>query len=225
MAEIRLLLVDDHAILLEGLRALLRYYPDIEVVGMARNGAEALEAVARVQPDVVLMDIAMPEMNGIVATRLLKEKFPQVKVLILSQYDDKEYVLPLIRVGAAGYILKNSVGVDLINALHTVASGELYLSPSVSKVLVDEFRFTLPEETQTPEALTPRESEILRYIVAGKTNAQIALALSISANTVIWHRANLMSKLGVHSAAELVSYAWQHGLVNDDSPGFVYQVD
>ncbi len=217
MPRIRLLLVDDHAILLEGLRALLRYYADIDVVGEAKNGVEAIEMVERLHPDIVLMDIAMPGMNGIEATKLIRERYPKSQVLVLSQYEAKEYVLPLIRSGAAGYILKSSMGADLIDALHSVARGDIYLSPTVAKVLAEEFRNPISDSEFVAEPLTLRESQILKFIADGKTNTQIALALSIRLNTIVWHRANLMSKLGVHSAAELVSYAWQHKLISKDN--------
>jgi DNA-binding NarL/FixJ family response regulator len=211
-----LLLVDDHTILREGLRAFFRYKKGFKIVGEAEDGAKALELVERQRPDVVLMDIAMPNMNGIEATRAIRKRFPQTEVLILSQYEDKEYVLPLIQVGAAGYILKNSLGNDLIEAIHSVVQGDLYLSPAVARVLAREVRSSTNNLESFAEPLTPREEQILPLIVNGKTNAQIALALSISINTVVWHRSNLMSKLGVHNVAELVNYAWQHGLLNEE---------
>jgi two-component system, NarL family, response regulator LiaR len=214
MSDIRLILVDDHAILREGLRAFLRYHPDIQVVGEAENGADAIELVRQLHPDVVLMDIAMPEVNGIEAARSIRASYPETYILILSQYDDKQYVLPLVQAGVSGYILKNALGDDLVQAIRTVARGELYFSSSVANVLAGEMR---EKKSDTPEELTSREHQILKLIVDGKTSGQIALALSISVNTVIWHRANLMSKLGVHSVAELVRYAWQNGLTGEES--------
>jgi DNA-binding NarL/FixJ family response regulator len=206
VSKIRVLLADDHAILSAGLRALLKYYDDVEVVGEARDGAEAVACVAELRPDVVLMDIAMPGMNGIDATRLIREQHPDTRVLVLTQHGERQYVLALLQAGASGYILKRALGSDLIGALRAVAQGETFLYPAVSTVLV--------EEMQSPgESLTPRETEVLKRIVDGETSPQIAEALSLSVKTVEWHRNNLMSKLGVHNAAELVRFALQHGLV------------
>jgi len=207
--EIRLLLVDDHAILSAGLRALLGYHDDIEIVGEARDGAEAVELVRELRPDVVLMDIAMPGLNGIEATRLVREQYPHTRVLVLSQHGERQYVLAVLQAGASGYILKRALGSDLLGALRAVAGGETYLHPEVSAVLVEEVR--CPDE-----ALTPREKEILEHIVQGETNPQIAASLSLSVKTVEWHRSNLMSKLNVHNAAELVRVALQCGLVVDE---------
>lgn len=209
MSKIRVLLTDDHAILSAGLRALLGYYDDVEVVGAASDGAEAVERVGELRPDIVLMDIAMPGMNGLEATRLIRERYPETQILVLSQHEERQYVLALLQAGASGYILKRALGSDLITALRAVASGETYLHRSVSAVLV--------EELQRPgESLTPREMEVLEHIVRGETNQQIAVILSLSVKTVEWHRTNLMSKLGVHNAAELVRFALEHGLVVDN---------
>jgi len=207
--EIRLLLVDDHAILSAGLRALLGYHDDIEIVGEARDGAEAVELVRELRPDVVLMDIAMPGLNGIEATRLIREQYPHTRVLVLSQHGERQYVLAVLQAGASGYILKRALGSDLLGALRAVARGETYLHPEVSAVLVDEVR--CPDER-----LTPREKEVLEHIVRGDTNPQIAASLSLSVKTVGWHRSNLMSKLNVHNAAELVRVALQCGLVAEE---------
>jgi DNA-binding NarL/FixJ family response regulator len=207
--KIRLLLADDHAILSAGLRALLGYYDDMEIVGEASNGTEAVELVAELRPDVVLMDIAMPGLNGVEATRLIREQYPHTRVLVLSQHGERQYVLAVLQAGASGYILKRALGSDLLEALRTVAGGETYLHPEVSTVLVEEVR--CPEEP-----LTPREAEILEHIVRGETNQQIAASLSLSTKTVEWHRTNLMSKLNAHNAAELVRIALERGLVGDE---------
>ena len=206
--EIRVLLADDHAILSAGLRALLGYYDDIEIVGEARDGAEAVERVGELRPDVVLMDIAMPGMGGIEATRLICEKYPHTRILVLSQHGERQYVVALLQAGASGYILKRALGSDLIGAVRAVARGETYLHPDVSAVLVEEVRCPT-------EPLTPREQEILEHIVLGETSPQIAASLSLSVKTVEWHRSNLMSKLDAHNAAELVRIALQCGLVLD----------
>jgi DNA-binding NarL/FixJ family response regulator len=215
MTKIRVLLVDDHAILREGLRALLSCYDDVQVVGEAKNGAVALEQVEALQPDVVIMDIAMPVMDGFESTRRIRQKYPQTRVLVLTQYEDKEYVVPLLQVGASGFVLKQALGADLINALRTVAQGETFLYPSVATVALEELR--KPSTGGDPgNTLTPREREILQHIVDGKTNAQIAAALTLSIKTIEWHRGNLMGKLGVHSVADLVRHALQHRLVKED---------
>ena len=212
MNKIRVLLVDDHAILREGLRALLSCYEDVQVVGDASNGVIALQKVEELEPDVVIMDIAMPVMDGLESTKRIRQKYPKVRVLILTQYQDKEYVLPLLQEGAAGFVLKQAMGTDLINAIRTVASGSSFLYPAITTVALEEIRH--PSKDQSPnDSLTPREREILRYIVDGKTNQQIAIILSLSAKTVDWHRTNLMGKLGIHSVADLVRHALQHRLV------------
>jgi DNA-binding NarL/FixJ family response regulator len=201
----RVLLTDDHAILIEGLRAYLSYYDDVEVVGEAHDGAEALASVAELQPDIVLMDIAMPGINGITATRLIREQYPQTRVLVLTQHEEKQYVLALLKAGASGYILKRALGSDLINALRTVARGGTFLYPTVATLLVEEMK-------HPTVSLTPREAEVLQHIVRGETSSQIADSLSLSVKTVEWHRSNLMSKLNVHGVADLVRYALEHGL-------------
>jgi DNA-binding NarL/FixJ family response regulator len=207
--EIRLLLADDHAILSAGLRALLGYYDDIDIVGEADNGTEAVQLVGELRPDVVLMDIAMPGLDGIEATRLIREQYPHTQVLVLSQHAERQYVMAVLKVGASGYILKRALGSDLLQALRAVSRGETYLHPEVAAVLVEEVR--CPGET-----LTPREREILAHIVHGETNSQIAASMSLSIKTVQWHRTNLMSKLDAHNAAELVRIALERGLVVDE---------
>ena len=212
---IRILLVDDHAILREGLRALLSYYPDIEVVGEAEDGLQAIEYVERFSPDVVLMDIAMPGMNGFEATRRIRQKYPNARVLILTQYDDKPYVLKLLRVGVSGYVLKHAMGIDLINAVRAVAQGESFLYPSVATIAMEQLRHSDKDATQDVGALTPREQEILHRVASGETSRQIALTFNISVKTVEWHRSNLMNKLGVRSVAELVRYAIEQGMTDE----------
>ena len=211
---IRILLVDDHAILREGLRALLSYYPDVEVVGEAEDGANAIDQVERLSPDIVLMDIAMPGMNGLEATRIIHQKFPETHILILTQYNEQQYVLPLLRSGASGYVLKRALGADLIDAVHAVARGESFLYPPVATTLLEQLRN--PEEIDLDHAisLTPREEDILIRVAQGDTSRQIAISLGISVKTVEWHRSNLMNKLEVHSVAGLVRYAMQYGLVD-----------
>jgi DNA-binding NarL/FixJ family response regulator len=209
---IRLLLVDDHAILRDGLRALLSYYSEVEVVGEAEDGLQAIEAVERLAPDVVLMDIAMPGMNGLEATRRIRQSHPSTRILVLTQYDDPRYVLPFLQAGVAGYVVKRALGSDLIDAVRAVSKGESFLYPTVAKTLLEELRQPPGDGLGDARPLTPREQEILRRVAAGETSRQIALALNVSAKTVEWHRGNLMSKLELRSVAELVRYAIEHGL-------------
>ena len=208
MSKIRVLLVDDHEILIEGLRALLSYFNDVEVVGEAHDGGEAVASVAKLHPDIVLMDIAMPGINGITATIEIHKQYPKTRVLVLTQHEDRQYVVALMKAGASGYLLKGAMGSDLIRALRTVANGGTFLYPSVARLLV--------EEMQHPtESLTPREMEIQQHIVQGESNLQIAESLSLSVKTIEWHRTNLMHKLNVHNVAELVNYNLQHRMVDE----------
>jgi DNA-binding NarL/FixJ family response regulator len=214
MSKIRVLLADDHTILREGLRALLSHYDDVEVIGEAKDGGEAVARVGELQPDIVLMDIAMPGMGGIEATRLIHQRYPKIRVLVLTQHDDWRYIQSLLRAGASGYVTKRALGKDLITALRVVVKGETFLQPSVASKVVEQICSQEEPIANAPESLTPREQEILEYITLGKTNPQIAVLLSLSVKTVEWHRSNLMSKLGVHCVADLVRYALQHGMVS-----------
>lgn len=205
--RIRVVLADDHAILLEGLHAILDRHPDIEVVGEAHDGREAVELAAHLEPDVVLMDIGMPKMNGVAATEAIRATTPSVRVLILTQYSDRQYAVAVLKAGASGYLLKATVGSELANALHVVASGGKYINATVAGMLADEL-------SQPSEALTARERDVLRHIAAGESNQQIAAALSLSVKTVEWHRTNLMAKCHAHNAVELLNYAHAHHLVD-----------
>jgi len=213
VSRTRVVIVDDHPILLEGLCVLLSPYQDIQVVGQAHNGQQALQEVDRHRPDVVVMDVAMPELNGIEATRLIREQHPETRVLILTQYEDREYVLPLLAAGASGIVLKRAVVADLIKALRVVAQGETFLYPTVATTVVETIGDESSASGTTAGLLTARESQVLKHIVMGKTNKRIAVELSISVKTVEFHRANIMGKLGVRSAADLVREALQQGLV------------
>lgn len=213
---IRVLLVDDHAILREGLRALLSHYSDVEIIGEAEDGYEAVEKSAKLQPDIVIMDIALPKLSGIEATRMIRQQNPQIKVLVLTQYNDWRYIQPLLLAGADGYVTKRAVGNDLITAIRTVSCGETYLQPSVASKIAEHIRMHTSLDSDLVGSLTPREREILRHIVSGRSNPQIAALLSLSVKTVEWHRTNLMNKLGAHSVADLVRLALQYGLVSDD---------
>jgi DNA-binding NarL/FixJ family response regulator len=216
--QIRVLLVDDHAILREGVHALLAREPDILVVGEAADGQEALEQVPRLKPDVVIMDIVMPNMNGLEATRLITERHPESKVLILSMYDDHEYVVQIIQAGASGYVLKRVVTEDLVRAIREVNAGESFLYPPIAaKLIGDYLRVTKGERSDVPgEPLTAREREILKLIADGHTNQVIAGQLGLSRKTVDSHRANAMRKLDLHDVTEVVKYALRTGMITLD---------
>jgi len=214
MPPIRVLLVDDHAILRAGLRALLSAYSDVTIVGEAADGAEAFTRVHELKPDVVVMDIAMPGVNGLVATRQILQSHPKTKILILTQYDNKEYVLPLMRVGAAGYVLKQAVDTDLVAGIRAVARGESFLYPSVAKVVLDAYLQESSASSDDPYTqLTAREREVLILVAQGHSTREIAEMLHISSNTVDVHRAHLMQKLDLHNVAELSAFAMRHGLI------------
>jgi len=195
----------------------LSHYADVEVVGEAQDGTEALACVENLRPDVVLMDVAMPGMGGIEATQLIRGQHSMSRVLVLTQYDDWQYIKPLLEAGASGYITKRTLGTDLITAIRVVARGETFLQPNVASTVALQIRTHATPDVPATERLTAREREVLKHIALGKTNPQIALALSISVKTVDWHRTNLMSKLDLHSIADLVRYALQHGLVDETS--------
>jgi two-component system response regulator NreC len=216
--QIKVLLVDDHAILREGVHALLAREPDIEVVGEAADGLEALEKVPELKPDVVIMDIVMPRMNGLEATRLIRERHPESRVLILSMYDDHEYVVQIIQAGASGYVLKRVVTEDLVRAIHEVHAGESFLYPPIAaKLIGDYLRVTRGELRESlGEPLTSREREILKLIAEGFTNQEIAGQLGLSRKTVDSHRANAMRKLDLHDVTEVVKYAIRTGLITLD---------
>lgn len=213
MARISVLLVDDHAILRSGLRALLETYSDIEVVGEAGDGEEAIAQLRKRQIDVILMDIAMPGMNGLVATRYVCEQCPGTKVLILTQYGNKEYVLPLLEAGASGYVLKQAADTDLVEAIRAVHRGDAFLFPSIAEMLMETY-VSDGQRTDPYETLTPREREVLVLIAQGKTNRQTAEILHIAPKTVDVHRTRLMRKLGLHHVAEVTRYAIARGLLD-----------
>ena len=214
MPEIRVLIVDDHAILRDGIRSLLERQPDVEVVAEASNGREALERVREFHPDIVLMDVAMPEMNGLEATRLIKAELPEIKVLILTQHDNREYVAPLLLAGASGYLLKRSGGREVVNAIREVFIKGAYLEASITRQVLDEYTSPSDEEIAQPH-LTVREREVLKHLIAGKTNKEIALILGISQKTVSVHRSNLMTKLNVRNSIELLRYMHEHHLIDE----------
>lgn len=211
--SIRILIADDHGVLRAGLRALLSAESDLEVAGEAADGREALRLVSELDPDVVLLDVNMPGPDGIEVTRRLKTVKPEVRVLILTVHEDEGLLREAIRAGASGYILKRAVESELIYAIHAVWRGDLYVHPAMTRALLQDLHSTLVADEAPVEPLTPREMEVLRLIAEGHTNRQIAEVLSISIRTVESHRANLMSKLGLHSRVELVRYAKRHGFL------------
>jgi two-component system, NarL family, response regulator NreC len=217
MTKIHILLADDHTILRAGLKMMLNAQPDMEVVGEAPDGRQAITETQRLQPDIILMDITMPEMNGIEATRQIKKLVPESKILILTMHEHDEYVFQALRAGASGYMLKEAADTELISALHIIHSGQFYLSPMAQSVLVGDYlqRVRIGEEKDSYSSLTEREREILKLIAEGFTNNQIAERLVISPKTVDTHRTHIMDKLNLHSRAELVKYAMRRGLLED----------
>jgi NarL family two-component system response regulator LiaR len=216
MQKIRVLIVDDHTIVRDGICALLALIGDIEVVGEATNGSEALKMVQELSPDVVLMDIAMPIMGGLEATRRISKDFPKTKVLVLTQHDDKEYVFPVIESGAAGFISKAAASSELATGIRSVFQGDSYLSPSVARLLVENYQHTASERIiQDPyNHLTEREREVLKLLAEGYSTAEIAKTLVITPKTVEGHKTNLMAKLGIHNRIDLVKYALRKGIIS-----------
>ena len=208
---IRILLADDHALVRHGFRMILAAQPDMEIAGEAGNGREAVELAQKLKPDVVVMDVAMPELNGIEATRRLIELAPRTRVLALSMHKDNVYVREILRAGARGYLLKDSADADLIAAVRAVAKGEGYLSPGVSDAVLSDYRRHV---TDPLDLLTSREREVLQLIAEGKTNKEIATSLNLSVYTVEAHRGRLMEKLNLHSTGELVRFAVRSGLID-----------
>ncbi|MBD3286725.1 response regulator [candidate division WOR-3 bacterium] len=212
--KIRVLLVDDHTVVRKGIRALLEQEKDIEVVGEAEDGLKGVETCLDIEPDVVVLDMAMPLLSGVEAARKIKEKQPEVRILILSMYDDEEYIVDSFKVGVSGYILKDVVVSDLVSAVRSVYRGSTFLSPSVSEKLRRQLQNGKGRSSRHGvEKLTARERQILKLIVEGYTSRQISEILKISFKTVQTHRAHLMEKLDVHSTAELTRFALKKGLV------------
>ena len=215
MNKIRVLIADDHTLVRDGIRALLALASDIEVVGEAANGKEAVEKARELAPDVVLMDLAMPVVTGLEATRRICRESPGTKVLALTQYDDSEYVIPVVEAGARGFVTKMSAFSELTSAIQAVYRGESYLSPSAAAVLVEERqqRADLGVGNDPYRQLTDREREILKLVVEGHTAREIAEILVVSPKTVEWHKSNLMSKLNIHNMADLVRFAIRKAVI------------
>jgi two-component system, NarL family, response regulator NreC len=211
--SIRILITDDHGVIRAGLRALLAGTPDIEVVGEASDGRQVLQKAMELKPDVILMDLSMPEMGGIEATRQLQTIIPEARILILTLHEDEGLLKEVIKAGASGYIIKRAVEAELITAIHSVADGDIYIHPTMMRALVKGLSPATPPATTQTEELTPREVDVLRLLARGNTNRQIAEKLSISQRTVEGHRVNLSGKLGLRSRVDLVNYAEAHGLL------------
>ena len=215
---ITILLVDDHTIVRQGLGRLLEEQSDLKIVGEATNGNIAVEQAMKLKPDIVIMDIAMPRMNGIEAAKRIRKQLPETKILILSMYAHEHYIHELLETGVSGYLLKDSSGRDIINAIHAAMKDETFLSPSISKKLVDTY---LSPRKRSPKAerykkLSNREREVFQLIAEGHTTRQIADMLYVSISTVKSHRANIMEKLNIDSPVKLVHFAIQLGLVDPD---------
>jgi DNA-binding NarL/FixJ family response regulator len=216
MEKIRILLADDHNVLRDGMRLLLERQPGFSVVGEASDGRETLDLVHSQQPDVVVMDIAMPNMNGIEATRRIVEKYPQTGVVILSMHFDESYVIRSLKAGARAYLLKDALKAELIDAIHAVAQGKSFFSPKISRILQEDYVQALGRKSadDTYELLTDREREVLQLVAEGKTNKEIAGALSLSLYTVDTHRTHILQKLNLHSVPEVILYAVRKGIIS-----------
>jgi DNA-binding NarL/FixJ family response regulator len=222
MTPIRIILADDHTLVRSGIRALLQNIPEVQVVAEAGDGRHALELIEQHQPDLVLMDIAMPGLNGLEALARIRKEYPKVRVVVLSMHANEEYVLQALRAGAAGYLLKDSATPELELAVKAVAAGKSYLSPAISKQVVDDYLLRTDPDRDTQSSsldvharLTPRQREVLQLIAEGNTSQQIAQTLKISVKTVETHRLQLMERLNIHDIAGLVRYAIRIGIVSD----------
>jgi len=211
----KILIADDHAIVRTGLRTLLQGEPTLELVGEASGGYEAIEQVKATSPDILLLDLSMPDLDGIGVTKELKPKFPQLRILILTIHEDEALVREAIKAGASGYILKRAAESELVSAINVLMRGDMYVDPSLLRTLVQEGQGESDADRELVETLTPRELDVLGLIVLGYTNRQIGEELNISVRTVEGHRANLSEKIGAQSRADLVRYAREKGLLDD----------
>jgi two-component system response regulator NreC len=216
LSRIRIFITDDHHVLREGIRLLLEKVTDMELVGEAENGGDALAKISQLMPDIVLMDITMPLVNGLEATRQIKQKYPSIKVLILTMHETDQYLSEMLEVGASGYVVKTTTSGELISAIRSVYQGDIYLYPSIARMLVGDYlqRVKSGEEKTSYNGLTLREREILKYIAEDRQNREIGDLLNISVRTVQAHRAHLMEKLGAHDRTELVKYAIRKGMIS-----------
>ena len=215
MPKIRVLIADDHAILREGIRALLAFQADMEVVGEAADGSEAIEQCRRLHPDIVLMDIAMPGLGGLEATLEIKKEDPRIKILVLTQYEDREYIRRFLKAGMSGYVLKKAVSSELATAIRAAYRGGLVLAPEVAREALEEFqeRSALEESADPYEMLTDREKEVLKLVAEGHSNKEVAETLGISVKTAMSHREHLMDKLQLHNRTDLIRFALRQGVI------------
>jgi len=217
MGKIRVLIVDDHTILRQGVKALLDNQEGIQVVGEAPDGREALKITDEVKPDVILMDIAMPGLNGLEATRRIKNKHPQIKILVLTMYTNEEYISQILKAGADGYLVKETAYDDLVSAIKAVQSGEAFMSPSISKKVIKTYiQQSQRSEERAEDLLSSREREVLQLIAEGNSSKKIAELLFISPKTVENHRTHIMDKLNIHNRTGLIKYAIRKGIVDID---------
>ena len=214
MSKIRVLVADDHTIVRQGLIGILAGNPEMEVVAEASDGYEAAEKAIKTKPDVAVLDVSMPRLNGLEAARRIHEALPSTRILVLTMHDDEEYVLKMVRAGASGYLLKDGAASELLAGIRALKAGKTYFGPQAARALAEADQRDDPEESADPYGrLTDREREVFQLVVEGKTNAQIAEVLFISPKTVDNHRTRLMEKLGIHSTTELVRYAARHKLL------------
>jgi len=216
MKNLRVLLADDHIVMRAGLRALLDRQPNLEVVGECENGRETVELAGSLRPDVVVMDVGMPGLNGIEATKTIVDRHSSPAVVILSMHADESYVMRALKAGARGYLLKDSAAADLIGAIQAVSQGKSFFSPKVSRILAEDYVRVLKQkgDVDTYDLLTGREREILQLLAEGKANKEVATALNISPYTVETHRSHVLQKLNLHTPAELVLYAVRKGIIS-----------
>jgi len=215
MARTRIVIADDHALMREGVRALLQKADDIEVVGEAEDGRQAIDRCKELEPDVILLDIAMPNLGGLEAALEIRKLCPGTKIIVLTQYEDREYVSRFLKIGVSGYILKKAAGAELVSAIRGVVRGGLVLAPEVARVALEE-REAAADGTQTVDAyetLTDREKQVLKLVAEGHSNKEIAELLAIGVKTAMSHREHVMGKLGVHGRTELIRFALRRGII------------
>ncbi len=211
----KIVIADDHKIMREGLKALIEKQPDMEVAAEAQDGLSVTKLARKLTPQVIIMDIGMPEMNGIDATRQIISENKEIKIIALSMHSDRRFVLEMLKAGASGYLLKDSAFEELVNAVHTVMSGQSYLSPRITDIVVKEYLYNLPKSESTVfTVLTGREREVLQLLAEGKSTKQIAATLNLSVKTVETHRQQIMDKLEIRTVAELTKYAIREGLTS-----------
>ncbi|MBI2934370.1 MAG: response regulator transcription factor [Chloroflexi bacterium] len=215
MKKIKIMIVDDHALVREGLHIILDAQPDLEVIGDATNGEEAIRKAGELKPDIVLMDITMPGMNGLEATKQIRQDNPEIKVLALTMHEGDEYFFKILEIGASGYFVKGGSSGELVSAIRAIWRGDVFLYPTMAKKLLTDYlqRVKSGQSSETYDGLTNREREIVKLIAEDHNNQEIAQRLTLSPSTVQTHRANIMGKLGLHSRAELVKYAIKHGFI------------